>query len=162
MRYAISFLALIILQGCKDGKSPPALPNGDISLSELIGTKGELKFADSRYGTCTIRFQKRGKVVFDSLAYSICKYEGTFREEGGVILISIDTFYENAPFLDGRTDPDVVHLPALKLQQTSQGLDLIRKDGRTDFNEHWNIYPLLDGETGVFPFRLPTGDPGDE
>jgi hypothetical protein len=158
----ILFTLLIFLQGCKDRKessvSPSGSSAGDIKLAELIEKEGELTFADSTVGTCTFRFQKDQRVVLDSFAYNICKFRGSFREEEGEILISFDTDSSEGglAFLDGRTDPDVIHLPALKVLHRSEGLVLIRKDGRTDFKEHWNIYPhAIDN---MFPFRILTID----
>ncbi|MCB1212514.1 MAG: hypothetical protein KDK97_24530 [Verrucomicrobiales bacterium] len=165
MRHCILLLTLLIFsQGCKDHEgssfSQDGSSNGQMKVGDLIGKEGELTFADSAQssGTCTFQFRNDGKVTLDSFAYNICKFSGTFREENGVILISFHKGSSDGglPFLDARTDPEVIHLPPLTLKKTSEGIVLIRKDGRTDFSEHWNIYP--DAIENLFPFRMVTLD----
>ena len=159
-RCAVLLTLLIFSQGCKDHEGSSVPPggssNGDLKMGEIIKKGGELAFADSSQGlgTCTMRFEKDGQVTLESFAYNICKFTGTFREEEGLILISFTRASSSGglPFLDHRTDPDVIHLPPLRLKKTSQGTVLLRNDGRTDFREHWNIYP--EAMEHLFPFHI--------
>ena len=167
-RCTILLTLLICSQGCKDHEESSVSPGGgsigDIKAGDLIEKEGDLTFAGSSQsvGTCTFRFQKNGRVTLDSFAYNICKFPGTFREENGVIFISFNkaSSYGGLAFLDGRTDPDVVYLPPLRLKKTSEGIVLIRNDGRKDFREHWNIYP--EDIENIFPFRMLTIDRAEQ
>lgn len=166
MKHIMIFLTLSFAsQGCKDSEQTRHSQNGnskqEIKISEHLAKEGEVVFTDAFRNTypmegahigCLFRFREDGTVLFSSFAYDLPVYHGFFHEEGGEINISLHV--GGVAFQDGRTDPDVVSLPPLKLQDTPEGLTLIRADGRTDFKEHWNIYPWAIEQ--VFPFRIAT------
>ena len=121
-------------------------------IIELIEKNGELIFKDSSAekgdstgDNCVLKLKKNYQIEFSSAAYNIYTYEGEFQIVGEDIIITLQK--GGGPF--SNEEPDVLIWPPLKLKPTLHGYKLIRKDGRSDFKEHWNIYE--DRVNHIFP-----------
>ena len=142
INYLILILFFIAYSACSHKENTQTKDKCFDDFSEFIKEKGELVFYDNisdgigpNNSSLVLRFQESYKISISSYAYDLKEYHGYYKIIDGAVIIILPNdanFYSIN--IKHKSFPELLILPVGK------DYKIVRRDGRKDLEEHWNIY----------------------